>query len=171
MNNDNNELRTLLDRFYGGEATEAEERQMRELLETTTGEEFEADKRIIAGLEQSVPVPDGLEDRLSRAIDGWEAAEKMAERKRRMMPKAPMWWRVAGIAASVAIMVGVGMTMNRGQHGGTGEPADTFSDPQEACAATEKALTIFAKALNKSMDGVEFAEQVSDKAMSAAMGM
>lgn len=170
MNNNNNDIRRLLDRFYNGEATEAEERVLRELLEQTTAEEFEADRLILKGLEQSLKVPDELGERLSKAIDGWEAADMAAERRRRLL-KPIIWRRVAGIAASVAILVGVGLTMNRGIHGDRTEMATTSGDHAEAYAATEKALTIFAKALNKGMDGVEFAEQVSDKAMSTVMGI
>ena len=170
MNNNSKDIRNLLERFYSGETTEAEERELRELLEQTTVEEFETDRLILRGLEQSVKVPDDLEERLSSAIDDWDAAERVAERRRWLL-RPVMWRRVAGIAASVALLVGLGVTVSHGTHVNQAEMADASGNHVEAYAATEKALTIFATALNKGIDGVEFAEQVSDKAMSTAMGI
>lgn len=161
--NRTDEVKSLLGRFYDGVTTEAEEARLRELL---AGDDLPdcmaADKALLDALSQDAEceVPEGLESRLSAAIDGWEKVEK----KRRSVTRVRIisMRRIASVAASVAVVLAIGFGVNH-YNGGVGQPemADTFTDPNDAYMATEKALMIFANAINKSVEGMEMAESVS----------
>lgn len=166
--NRTDELKSLLDRFYDGMTTETEESRLRELLaDDGLPDYMAADKALLDAMAQDTAcdVPEGLESRLSAAIDGWEEAEKKRRRAGTRVRIISMR-RIASVAASVAVVLAIGFGVNH--YGGSMEQpemADTFTDPNDAYMATEKALTIFANAINRSMDGMETAEYISDRAL------
>ena len=112
-------------------------------------------------LEQ-IPIPEGLEERLSAKIDEWEKEEKQQKAKRRMLlPKA---LRYTAIAASVALVFGVGYhLLNQDKYMNLAEQ-DTYQDPLLAQQEAQKALTLLAVNLNKGMGQLEKAKALSDKA-------
>ena len=113
-------------------------------------------------LEQ-IPIPDGLEERLSAKIDEWEQEEKQQKAQRRsILPKV---LRYAAAAASVVLVVGVGIhllnqdrnvNMNLAQQ-------DTYQDPVRARQEADRALNLLAYNLNKGMGQLEKAKALSDK--------
>ena len=111
-------------------------------------------------LEQ-IPIPEGLEERLSAKIDEWEKEEKQQEAKHRsLFPKA---LRYTAAAASVALVVGVGIhLLSQDKYMDLAEQ-DTYQDPMQAKMEAERALNLLAMNLNKGMGHLEKAKALSDK--------
>ena len=109
-------------------------------------------------LEQ-IPIPEGLEERLSAKIDQWEQEEQKAQR-RRLFPKA---LRYIAAAASVALVIGVGYNLLNQERDRILAEQDTYQDPIKAQQEAERALTLLAINLNKGMGHLEKAKALSDK--------
>jgi hypothetical protein len=109
-------------------------------------------------LEQ-IPIPEGLEERLSAKIDQWEQEEQKAQR-RRLFPKA---LRYIAAAASVALVIGVGYNLVSQERNRILAEQDTYQDPVKAQQEAERALTLLAVNLNKGMGHLEKAKALSDK--------
>lgn len=109
-------------------------------------------------LEQ-IPIPEGLEERLSTKIDQWEQEEQKAQR-RRLFPKA---LRYIAAAASVALVIGVGYNLVSQERNRILAEQDTYQDPIKAQQEAERALTLLAVNLNKGMGHLEKAKALSDK--------
>ncbi len=109
-------------------------------------------------LEQ-IPIPEGLEERLSAKIDQWEQEEQKAQR-RRLFPKA---LRYIAAAASVALVIGVGYNLVSQEGNRILAEQDTYQDPVKAQQEAERALTLLAVNLNKGMGHLEKAKALSDK--------
>lgn len=111
-------------------------------------------------LEQ-IPIPERLEERLSAKIDEWEKEEKQQEAKHRsLFPKA---LRYTAAAASVVLVVGVGIhLLSQDKYMDLAEQ-DTYQDPMQAKMEAERALNLLAMNLNKGMGHLEKAKALSDK--------
>ncbi|WP_288278007.1 hypothetical protein [uncultured Prevotella sp.] len=111
-------------------------------------------------LEQ-IPIPEGLEERLSAKIDEWEKEEKQQEAKHRsLFPKA---LRYTAAAASVVLVVGVGIhLLSQDKYMDLAEQ-DTYQDPMQAKMEAERALNLLAMNLNKGMGHLEKAKALSEK--------
>ena len=112
-------------------------------------------------LEQ-IPIPEGLEERLSAKIDEWEQEEtKQKAQYRRLLPRS---LRYTAIAASVALVFGVGFHYLRQDEPVNLAEQDTYQDPVLAQQEAERALNLLAANLNKGMGHLEKAKALSDKA-------
>ena len=112
-------------------------------------------------LEQ-IPIPEGLEERLSAKIDEWEQEErKQKTRRRRLLPS---FVRYTAVAASVALVIGVGYHYLRLDEPVNLAEQDTYQDPVLAQQEAERALNLLAANLNKGMGHLEKAKALSDKA-------
>ena len=138
-------INELLERYYEALTTEAEEEELRRFF--AKGDvpahlmgERELFLQLQAASAEAV-VPEGLEDRLSDAIDGW-AVQEEAEKSRRHGRIYRLRW-IGGIAASIVVILAFGWHLY--------EPArrDTFATPEEAYAEAHEALMQFALALDK----------------------
>ena len=112
-------------------------------------------------LEQ-IPIPEGLEERLSKKIDEWETqplpkgGETVASPLRRGI-------RYVAAAACFALVFGVGYhLMNQEENTNLAEQ-DTYQDPVKAQQEAERALNMLAMNLNKGMGHLEKAKALSDK--------
>ena len=122
-------------------------------------------------LEQ-IPIPEGLEERLSAKIDEWGAhpqplpkgGETVASPIRRGI-------RYVAAAACFALVFGVGYhylqreelpSSREGQGVGLAEQ-DTYQDPVKAQQEAERALNMLAMNLNKGMGHLEKAKALSEK--------
>jgi hypothetical protein len=114
-------------------------------------------------LEQ-IPIPEGLEERLSAKIDEWGAhpqplpkgGETVASPIRRGI-------RYVAAAACFALVIGVGYhLMNQEENTNLAEK-DTYQDPVKAQQEAERALNMLAMNLNKGMGHLEKAKALSDK--------
>ncbi len=119
---------------------------------------------------ERIPIPEGLEARLSAKIDEWEQeGTKQKAQRRRLLPSA---LRYMAVAASVALVLGVGLHLMRqdeqlpssweGQGWAFAEQ-DTYQDPLLAQQEAERALNLLAYNLNKGMGQLEKAKALSDK--------
>lgn len=159
-------IHRLLDKYYRGETSESEENLLRHYFANedidpqlkADGEMF----RQFSSVASDLPIPEGLESRLSTAIDTLAASEKQATANRKKI--RPLSWRtIASIAASLAVILSLGFYFDNNNT--ASHPALTESDltPQETYAQTEKALMIFAEALNKGVDGMTTVAHTSHK--------
>lgn len=153
------ELKTLLERYYRGETTLPEERELKNLfLQNDVPEELEDDRETFLFLsslpQQETAPPAGLEERLSKSIDRWETAGMRPPHPKADKPALRRMKWYTGIAAALLIAAGTGLyalkTADR--------PRDTFDNPQLAYAEAQQALQLFATALNKGQDQLSKAE-------------
>ncbi len=113
------------------------------------------DKLIDRALKAEQPLPEGLSRRLEQQIELWVAQEE-DKGKRFHLRKQTFYW-MGGIAASLLLCVGIffyttlSNTPNR--------LADTYTDPQEAAIAAEKALLLLADNLNRGFAQIDNAEK------------
>lgn len=146
------EINTLLKNYDEGTTTEAQERELRRLA-AARGLPDEWNE-YFAALDAAVEVPDGLQQRLEARIDTLDATRQMRHRH---------WWRrVAGIAATVVILLSVGLYVHNQRQTQTLLNRDTYTDPQAAYNETEQVLTQLANQLNKGGEGVDALKQMSD---------
>jgi hypothetical protein len=98
-------------------------------------------------LDESIPVPEELSGKVREAV---QAADRQAQRRRWALP--------AGIAAAVAALVAVGLTLTWNP-----EPKDTFDDPYLAYAEVEKVFSKISGAVAYGAEKVNESEQTLDK--------
>ena len=98
-------------------------------------------------LDESIPVPEELSGKVQEAV---RAAGAQANRRRWIIP--------SGIAATVAVLVAVGITLTRNP-----EPKDTFDDPYLAYAEVEKVFSKISGAVAYGAEKVNESEQTLDK--------
>lgn len=148
----------LLDKFYDGQTTEAEEAELRSLLEGgDAADGFSADRQLFSALHpDEKEVPDGLEEQLDRQINQWNTVETTAHRRNR---RVNMRW-MAAIAAMMLLLFGVGAIVWNHERTPEYTQPNTYDDPEEAYAETSRALMKFSKALNK---GIEETEKAARK--------
>ena len=115
-------------------------------------------------LEQ-IPIPEGLEERLEAKIDEWEEREKVKvqSEKRKVQYLFPSYLKVTAIAASVALVFGVGYYFLSQEDPVNLAEQDTYQDPAVAQREAEKALDLLAYNLNKGMGQMEKAKAISDR--------
>ena len=128
-------------------------------------------------LEQ-IPIPEGLEERLSKKIDEWEAKQPLPqplprEGSSESLPSGRLEGVVRWVAAAayLALVCGLGIhylqreelpSSREGQGVGFAEQ-DTYQDPVKAQQEAERALNMLAMNLNKGMGHLEKAKALSDK--------
>lgn len=89
-----------------------------------------------------IPIPAGLEQRLSSSIDLWGKMEHAKRRSLRI--------KTIGIAASIALLSGIGLYFYNQPNESAGL-RDTYSDPETAYKEAEKAIGLVAENLNRGM--------------------
>ncbi len=113
------------------------------------------DELIQKALKADQQLPDGLSRRLEEQIDRWAAADEQLKRK--CFSPTRQW---IGIAATTLLLLGLsGLYFMQ-----TPTIPDTYSNPKEAAAATEKALLLLSQNLNKGFEQVEKANLEMEKA-------
>lgn len=116
------------------------------------------DELNVEALER-IPIPEGLENRLSKKIDEWEQAEKKAKR-RHLQPRT---LRYAAVAASVALVFGIGLHFLQRDNSLDSAVQDTYQDPVVARQEAERALQLLAMNLSKGMEHLEKARHLTEK--------
>ena len=151
---DTDNIRQLLDRYYDGQTNEREEQVLKDyFLQDDVPPQWATDQRLFRQLYgANMPAIDGLEQRLSRQIDGWNRVEKTTSRRSRIVG---LRW-MASIAASLLLLFAIGLLVDRQQKQAQyAVQQDTFDDPRDAYAETQKALMMFSKSINKGLNKVE----------------
>ena len=135
------ELKKLLDKYYNGASTLEEEEELRLFfIGNNVPDGYETEKDIFGYYSQSALVPEPSADFETRIIKGIDEVEERLTlgRNRKIL------YTVMSAAASLIILIGSYFLIVR-----TGDPADTFSDPQIAYAETMKILMDVSNKLNK----------------------
>ena len=148
-------INELLERYYEALTTEAEEEELRRFfVEGEVPAHLMGERELFMQLQASaeIPVPEGLEDRLSVAIDEWAALEERPKHGRIYRLR----W-ISGIAASIAVILAFNWSLY--------EPArrDTCATPEEAYAQAHDALMQFAQALNKGTQQIAMVHSTTEK--------
>ena len=94
-------------------------------------------------LDSSIQVPDEFGQSIRQGLDTLAFLEESAVRPRRIR-------YAAGIAASLALLVGIGLGVN----GYVSRPKDTFSDPQQAYAMLEASFSLISSKMDKGVASV-----------------
>ena len=102
-----------------------------------------------------IPLPEGLSERLEAHIDALAAGEKKRQLRHRFA-----YWAIS--TAAVALLC-IGVFVGTEKQVSQPQMADTFTNPQEAAIAAEKALVLMSAHLNKGIDQVENAGQKIEK--------
>lgn len=142
MSENNDKLSVLLSRFYEAQTSEQEEERLKQMIadSSASDEELTAEEKDF--FSQMFP-PEGFEQRMAEHID---SLTKERKRKARIVDMRRGKW-IAGIAASVAIVVSVGLYLNR--QDSESIYTDTYNSPEEAYQETKYALSMFSNTLNK----------------------
>ena len=148
-------INELLERYYEALTTEAEEEELRRFfVEGEVPAHLMGERELFMQLQANaeIPVPEGLEDRLSVAIDEWAALEERPKHSRMYRLR----W-ISGIAASVLMVVAFSWSLY--------EPArkDTCATPEEAYMEAHDALMQFALALNKGTEQLAMVQSTTQK--------
>ena len=150
-------INELLERYYEALTTEAEEKELRRFfVEGEVPAHLMGERELFLQLQAAraeVSVPQGLEARLSEAIDSWIALEKCPRKHSNIYR---LRW-ISGIAASILVMLAFGWHLY--------EPArkDTCATPKEAYAEAHDALMQFALALNKGTQQIAMVHSTTEK--------
>jgi hypothetical protein len=134
------EIKRLLEKYYNGESTDEEERQLKELFsKEIVPDEFQHDREIFSYFRYSASMPgpsDGFEERIISAAGTGE--NNAMPHGRRIL------FTAISIAAGLALLAGSYFLLMRNQG-----PRDTYSDPAIAYAETMKILYSVSYQLNR----------------------
>ena len=129
----------LLERFYAGQTSAAEEQELTGRLDEASA----GDKALFRGLsgmrvpDENVPVPEDLSRMIERTVD-----RELGRRSGRMRLIASV--SAIGVAAAIAAVAFLTPLHIE-------EPEDTFDNPEEAYAAVVEALGLIGQNLGKGM--------------------
>lgn len=140
------ELDNLLDRFASGEISGSEQQSLIDQINSHPLPEL----------------PEGLEQRLSETIDTFAEAEHTREAITVATRKKTSWHILTGIAASVAVVIAIGVHLFTTPATMPPTPLDTCATPEEAYIEAQKALLIFSSALDKGMQQIEMVQTTTD---------
>lgn len=117
------------------------------------------DELINKVLREDQTLPEGLSQRLEQQIDAWATAEQK-ETPRSSFRRRSLYWLSGAVAAILLLCVSIfQLTPDRDQ-----QPlADTYSNPQEAAIAAQKALALLSSNLNKGIEQINDAQEEVDK--------
>ena len=148
------EIEKLLADFYEGNTSENQEEIIRKYFETQkVPAHLEPEKRLFLGMHtpSTVNVPQELSGRISRMIDTKEMEEMHFFRKNRTKLN---WHWIGGIAASILLLIGIGISLSLIHDDDADLPKDTFTDPQMAYEVLQATLMEVSTGLNKGIDQV-----------------
>ena len=144
MNNEINEIRQLLNRYYEGDTTQEEESKLTDFFATSecVPEDLATEKVLFLNLQKvsgTILPSDDFEDRLLKAIENRDCQETPMARER--FPQ----WRKMAVAACLLTMFGIGMFFLVEENRNSYE----ITDDKLAYAKTEEALLLVSEKLNK----------------------
>lgn len=148
---DVNEMKTLLDKFYEGQTSEAEEEALRRAAHEGRLPADDEEKAFLDSLLSGTDIPKGLEERLSRQIDSWNSVERSFMRNTRT---ATLKW-IGSVAAAILLLFTIGMVLNDRQDEQQYSQKDTYDNAEDAYAQTQKALLEMSESLNMGLNKVD----------------
>ena len=157
------EIEKLLVRYYDGETTEAEEKELKRFF---TGEEVPAhllaEKELFLQMSElpEPEVPIDMESKLSHLVDEWDIREKRTVKVKKHARVLRLQW-IGSVAASLLILFSIGMYMYKPDM--SPAPQDTCATPEEAYAEAQRALLMLSSTINKGMAQMETVETTTEK--------
>ena len=148
MNANKNSSEQLLKLFYEGQTSENEEALLKQIMLSSSVEDGRLEGEEEEFFGQMFP-PEGFEERMAQHID------KLATHRKYAIGIVNLGrgkW-IAGIAASVAVLISVGIYVNRDAE--SCMEADTYATPEEAYRDTQHALSMFSNTLNRGFEKLE----------------
>lgn len=151
---DANKIKSLLDLYYEGVTSPEEEKILYNYFrQNNIPEELQSEKEVFLKLyclseNDFTEVPEGFEKKIDTLIDTLASKEKK---------KTTLWKKAAGIAASIVIILSVGVFLHQDKNERI--LADTYETPEEAYEETEKELLLVSLKLNKGFGQLEKAEK------------
>ena len=114
------------------------------------------DELIDKVLQEDQILPEGLSERLEQQIDAWATTEKK-ETMRSSFRRRSLYWFSGAVAL---LCVGIFQFVAPEKEN---QLADTYTNPQEAAIAAQKALAFMSVNLNKGIEQVNEAQQEMNK--------
>lgn len=150
------DIQNLLAKFYEGKTSSEEEAVLTDFFrQVNLPEEWKKDRELVLSLSEFEPeIPIGLEEKLNSFIDSLEKSETVSKK-----PTIKMWKYVAGIAASVLLIMGVGIWSQSQKTNEKSLLADTYKTPEQAQEATLEALQLFSQHFAKGTESLQKAEK------------
>ncbi|MBP1616587.1 MAG: hypothetical protein H6Q14_414 [Bacteroidetes bacterium] len=159
------EIKEMLDAFYKGDASKEEESQLLAYFsKDNLPEEMQGEKEIFQMLfeQETFPIPEGVESRLSSLIDKLEKNESKKASARNFNKKKKLWFEIGGIAASVCLLISVGLfVLNQSNERSSnateiGNSSSKLSpEDQKKIIEAQKALEMVSTNFNKGLDGIQ----------------
>ena len=157
------EIRKVLERFYQGETTLEEEKQLEEYFSSTAvPEELLPDKELFLGLTEAddqIHVPSDLNQKVLSTL---EQVERKEVRTRRIS-----LFSLSGLAAGILVLIAVYLFFVRTDgptRFASSEMVDTYDDPMDAYEEAKRALTYVSAKLNNGTSELKHVQQVSKTA-------
>jgi hypothetical protein len=148
------DIEDLLGCYYNALITEAEEQWLKDFFcNEDVPPHLQKEKEMFLQL-QNIQIPKGLEERLSKQIDQWATQERFVQKNPQ---RRTLQW-IGSIAASLLILFSIGWYFQAPQ-----PRKDTCATLEEAYIHTEKALMMFAQALNKGVKQMEVIQESTEK--------
>ena len=153
-------IRKMLERFYQGETTLEEEKQLDDYFSSTTvPEELLPDKELFQAFgtsDDSITVPKDLNKKILETID--------REERKELRTRRISIFSLSGLAAGLLVMIAVYLFFLR-----TDEPArlasqqwtDTYEDPMAAYEEAKRTLTYVSAKLNHGTDELKHVQKLS----------
>jgi len=140
-------LKDLLDKYYRGETSEAEESELKEYFSGShILKGYEAERDIFSNYQllDAVPEPSsGFSERILKAVDGLERLEERKLARKRYIS-------ILSSAAAILLLIGSYLVFFNQK------PAeDTFTDPQLAYAETMRILNEVSAKLNRGTEALK----------------
>lgn len=148
------QINSLLVKFYDGGTSAEEEQRLSDFFGSENlPREWEKDRQLFRSLASfSAPAPADLEQRIGSFIHSLEKAEKPA-------PRIALWVRATAVAASLLLIIGIGLWTQSRQTAETELFVDTFNSPQQAQEAALQALELFSQHFAKGVQPLQKADQ------------
>ena len=102
-------------------------------------------------MDQAEAQLEQMEKRMERMIDGWNTVERTNSKHARNIT---LRW-IAGVAASLLLIVSLALLAahrNEQQEFARQQSEDTFDNPEDAAAETQRALLKFSQCINKAIE-------------------
>ncbi|MEN8227636.1 MAG: hypothetical protein ABFS38_05735 [Bacteroidota bacterium] len=157
------EIRRILEKFYQGNTTLAEEKILRAYFSSNTvHEEFIPDKELFQSFGSEgdpIVVPDDLNQKIIASIDQLERKETKTRRI--------SLYSLSGLAAGLLVMIAVYLFYIRTDRPSllaSNQMADTYEDPMDAYEEAKRTLAYVSAKLNHGTSELEHVRQVSKTA-------
>lgn len=156
-------IKQLLTAFYNGDTTSEEEILLLRFFNSeNVGEKWHIDRDMFNVLydPSKIPLPKKISERLENVIDK-HIAETALQENRSPLKIKKIFIGITGIAATILLCIGLFFISDK--HPQSHIIADTYTNPEEAAVAAEKALMLVSTKLNKGLSPLEKAKESVNK--------